>query len=84
MLISSGYVCQADEARCVGCGACVKKCQFNALVLQDGRVVVDAAACMGCGVCVNTCPKEALSLARAPERPAPLEIHELMAQAVTV
>ncbi len=81
MLISSGYVCQVDEARCVGCGACVEKCQFDALVLQDGHVVVDAAACMGCGVCVNACPKEALSLARALERPSPLEIHELMAQA---
>jgi len=82
MLISSGYVCQADEGLCVGCGACVEKCQFGALALQDGRVVVDAAACMGCGVCVNTCPREALSLVRAPGRPAPLEIHELMAQVI--
>ena len=64
MLISSGYVSQADEERCVGCGACVEKCQFGALALQDGHVAVDAAACMGCGVCVNTCPQEALSLVR--------------------
>ncbi|MBN2393726.1 MAG: 4Fe-4S binding protein [Anaerolineae bacterium] len=83
MLISSGYVSQVDEERCVGCGACVEKCQFGALALQDGHVVVDAAACMGCGVCVNTCPQEALSLARLAERPAPLEIQELMAQVVT-
>ncbi len=82
MLISSGYVCQADEARCAGCGACVKKCQFGALALRDGHVAVDAVACMGCGVCVNTCPRGALSLLRLPERPAPLEIHELMAQAI--
>lgn len=82
MLISSGYVSQVDEERCVGCGACVKKCQFSALALQDGHVVVDTATCMGCGVCVNTCPRAALSLERTMERPAPLEIHELMAQAV--
>lgn len=82
MLISSGYVCRADEDRCVGCGACVEKCQFGALVLRDGHVAVDTAVCMGCGVCVNTCPKEVLLLARASERPAPLEIHELMAQAL--
>lgn len=82
MLISSGYVSSVDEERCVGCGACVKKCQFDALALHDGHVVVDTAACMGCGICVNTCPQEALSLVRAPERPAPLEIEKLMNQAV--
>ena len=82
MLISSGYVCQADEARCVGCGVCVKQCQFDALSVQDGHVVVDAAACMGCGVCTNACPKDALSLVRAPDRPAPLEIEKLMREAI--
>ena len=81
MLISSGYVSSVDEDRCVGCGTCVKKCQFDALaLLQDGHVTVDAVACMGCGICVNTCPQAALSLERAPERPAPLEIEQLMAQ----
>ena len=81
MLISSGYVSAVDEGRCVGCGACEKKCQFDALALQDGHVVVDAAACMGCGICVNTCPQEALALVRAPERGVPLEIEQLMVQA---
>ena len=80
MLISSGYVSEVDEERCVGCGTCVEKCQFGALALQDGHVVVDVAACMGCGVCVNTCPQEALSLVCLAERPAPLEIEQLMLQ----
>jgi len=82
MLISSGYVSSVDEQLCVGCGSCVEKCQFDALAVHDGHVVVDVAVCMGCGICVNTCPQEALSLERSPERPAPLEIHALMAQAI--
>lgn len=77
MLISSGYVSEVDEARCVGCGTCVELCQFGALSLEDGHAVVDAAACMGCGVCTQACPQAALSLARAPDRPAPLEIEAL-------
>lgn len=80
MLISSGYVSQVDEESCVGCGTCVKKCQFDALALHDGHVVVDAAACMGCGICVNACPQNALTLERVMDRPAPLEIEKLMAQ----
>ena len=83
MLISSGYVCQVDEEHCVGCGVCVQQCQFNALALQGGHIVVNAAACMGCGVCTNACPQQTLSLRRDPERPAPLEIHTLMAQATS-
>ena len=82
MLISSGFVCQPDEAFCIGCGACVENCQFDALEIQDGRVVVDVAACMGCGICVNTCPQNAMTLERMADRPAPLEIEQLMLQAV--
>jgi ferredoxin len=82
MLISSGFVCQPNAALCVGCGSCVEKCQFDALKIQDGRVVVDVAACMGCGICVNTCPQNAMTLERMTDRPAPLEIEQLMLQAV--
>jgi heterodisulfide reductase subunit A-like polyferredoxin len=82
MLISSGFVCQPDEVLCVGCGSCVEKCQFDALEIRDGRVVVDLAACMGCGICVNTCPQNAMKLERMADRPAPLEIEQLMLQAV--
>jgi ferredoxin len=81
MLISSGFVCQPDEALCVGCGACAEKCQFDALEIQDGHVMVDVAACMGCGICVNTCPQNAMTLVRMTDRPAPLEIEQLMRQA---
>ncbi len=81
MLASSGYTAQADADLCVGCGLCVDFCQFGALALKDGGIIVDADACMGCGVCVSKCAQDALSLARDPARGEPLEIRQLIASA---
>jgi heterodisulfide reductase subunit A-like polyferredoxin len=79
MLASSGYLCQVDEERCVGCGACAAICPFEAVAVRDGRAVVDQATCMGCGVCVAHCPHEALALERDPTKGMPLEMDELLA-----
>jgi ferredoxin len=80
MLASSGYVSRVDADLCTGCGTCTNSCQFGALALDDGLVVVDGTACMGCGVCVSKCTQGALALVRAPDRGEPLEIRELEAQ----
>ncbi len=81
MLASSGYVASIDEALCAGCGLCGDACQFGAIVVDDGRAVVDLNNCMGCGVCVAACPQEAFVLVLDPSRGEPLEIRELMAAA---
>jgi len=81
MLISSGYVAQVDQARCVRCGECVQRCPFGALALGDAQAVVDTSACMGCGVCVGACPQGALSLAQDASKPAPLTFPPEMAEA---
>jgi NAD-dependent dihydropyrimidine dehydrogenase PreA subunit len=78
MLASSGYVCEADSARCVACGSCVEACPFGALAIEDGALAIDVEACMGCGVCVAKCPQEALSLTRDPAKGEPLRIEELL------
>ena len=78
MLASSGYVSRVDLGECAGCAACVGWCQFGALSVEDGTVVVDAAACMGCGVCVSRCAQGALSLVRDPARGEPLDISNLL------
>lgn len=42
---------------CIGCGACVKKCDHKALRLEDGMAVVDEARCVLCGYCASVCPE---------------------------
>jgi anaerobic sulfite reductase subunit C len=49
-----------DMDRCIGCGACVRKCEKAAtrvLSLNDmHKVNKDACCCVGCGECVTACP----------------------------
>jgi ferredoxin len=79
MLASSGYVSHVDESLCIGCGICEESCQFGAIVVDEGRAVVEAAACMGCGVCVSHCDLGALALERDDDRGTPLELEPLLA-----
>jgi ferredoxin len=88
MLASSGYVAQVDSDRCAACGECAAHCQFGAIRVNGAAAGsaasahVDRPACMGCGVCVSSCPAGAISLGRDPARPAPLEIEQLLAEAL--
>lgn len=73
MIIPSGYISTVDENECVGCGACIEYCQFDALTLGSGyTMAVDTERCMGCGVCVDQCDFEAMTLVTEPRKGAPL------------
>lgn len=47
---------QYDPDRCTGCGTCVKVCPSQAVVLKDGKPVMDRGVCTLCGRCENLCP----------------------------
>ncbi|MGD9048553.1 MAG: 4Fe-4S dicluster domain-containing protein [Anaerolineae bacterium] len=67
---ASRYVAVHEEAQCNLCGACVRRCHFDAFyhaertVEVEGRarkkVLYDAERCWGCGLCANTCPSGAI------------------------
>ncbi|MCJ7486814.1 MAG: 4Fe-4S binding protein, partial [Candidatus Aminicenantes bacterium] len=65
LMFRSEYVARVDEARCSGCGECVKICPFEAFAprKRKAKARVDWKKCYGCGICRNTCARDAISLA---------------------
>ena len=87
VIARSAFVNQVDVdavagCGCIGCGACVEKCQFGALTV-DSVAHVDAMRCVGCGVCTVACPVGALSMVRRPDAevlPPPATERDWMAE----
>ncbi|MCX5748678.1 MAG: DUF362 domain-containing protein [Candidatus Saganbacteria bacterium] len=48
--------------KCTGCGLCVKWCPQDAIVLTDGKAVIDRSKCIGCAECIVTCDFDAISI----------------------
>jgi len=60
----SDFMAVVDQDRCMACGDCLERCQFNALDLDGSVCRVDVVNCVGCGLCVPVCPEDALVLIR--------------------
>ena len=47
---------------CLGLGACVKNCKFDAIKIINGVAAVDYEKCTACGMCAAACPKMIIKL----------------------
>ena len=65
---ASNFYAAVDQDTCVGCGACEKSCQVNAVHVPQKKqsAMVDLNRCLGCGVCVAGCPTESITLVKKP------------------
>lgn len=65
-VVASGSVCSVDEQRCMGCGACVSACTYNAIEVkntkQGKKAFITPVLCKGDGLCNSMCPTGAIQL----------------------
>ncbi len=62
----SGSVCEVNEKKCIGCGACISACTYGAIEYRETRqgkkAAVNPVICKGDGLCNAKCPTGAISL----------------------
>ncbi|UCH08520.1 MAG: CoB--CoM heterodisulfide reductase iron-sulfur subunit A family protein, partial [Deltaproteobacteria bacterium] len=62
----SGSVCEVDEKKCIGCGACISACAYGAIEFRETRqgkkALVNPVICKGDGLCNAMCPTGAIAL----------------------
>ncbi|HPC04406.1 MAG TPA: 4Fe-4S binding protein [Syntrophales bacterium] len=76
--VKSNFYAELDGDLCTGCGACLDRCQMDAISMAGETAAVNRERCLGCGLCVVECPVGAIVLKEKapderyvpPERPA--------------
>lgn len=51
---------EACSAGCLGCTACVKQCEFEAVSMNGNVAVIDQEKCQKCGKCAEKCPAKVI------------------------
>jgi len=50
-----------SKKKCIGCGMCVKNCNYSGVSVIDKIATIDETKCVGCGHCFSFCPKGAIA-----------------------
>lgn len=53
-----------DEALCMGCINCIKRCPTQAIRVRRGKACITNKFCIDCGECVRICPHHAKQILR--------------------
>ena len=59
---SSNFYAKSNSDLCNGCETCVKRCQMEAVTIENNHAIVNLDRCIGCGNCVPTCGMKAMNL----------------------
>jgi electron transport complex protein RnfB len=60
----TNYYAAINTEDCNACGACVDRCQVNAVSIDEslGIAAINLDRCIGCGVCISSCEPKAIHL----------------------
>ncbi len=47
---------------CTACGACLKACAHEAIIVTSEVACIDPDLCVGCGRCISFCPRKAVTV----------------------
>ena len=47
---------------CRKCKKCIREIGCPGIVVEDGKIMVDASQCTGCGICADICPFDAIEV----------------------
>lgn len=61
-MAQSRFLAEVEPEKCISCGVCEERCQFDAVTSDEGVAKIGNERCVGCGLCVTTCPTGAISL----------------------
>jgi heterodisulfide reductase subunit A len=82
----SGAVCEVNEKSCMGCGACVAVCSYDAIELRKTKMgqkaIVNPVICKGDGLCNAVCPTGAIVLNHFTDREILSQIDALVPESV--
>ncbi len=67
-LLSSEFVVERDEQKCIACQVCVRQCANDVHTYdpEDNQVSSDSAPCVGCHRCATLCPTQAITIRQDP------------------
>lgn len=51
---------EADQKKCTACGKCAEVCNYNAIAVVGGKVLIFKELCHVCGGCKIVCPADAI------------------------
>lgn len=84
---ASGSICDVEEKKCIGCGACVEVCAYSAIELyktsKGMKAKVNPVLCKGDGLCNAVCPTSAIQLKHFTDEQLISEIDSVFEQKIS-